>query len=155
MKETRMPPAYSANLVANSGNTIYGVSVIWWIVVQSVWTLIYNSTQLSQSIHLISVWNSVKKVVGPHALNLKSSTQNWRKINKKFLVLLQSCWPRTGGPVAISNTAPDDPWFVSLSWMFQNSKYIVALRFRQVGLRSSFLICYFYQRLNSNSLSYV
>ena len=28
MKETRMPPAYSANLVANSGNTIYGVSVI-------------------------------------------------------------------------------------------------------------------------------
>ena len=23
-----MPPAYSANLVANSGNTIYGVSVI-------------------------------------------------------------------------------------------------------------------------------
>ena len=28
MKETRMPPAYAANLVANSGNTIYGVSVI-------------------------------------------------------------------------------------------------------------------------------
>ena len=28
MKETRMPPAYSANLVANSGNTIYGVGVI-------------------------------------------------------------------------------------------------------------------------------
>ena len=28
MKVTRMPPAYSANLVANSGNTIYGVSVI-------------------------------------------------------------------------------------------------------------------------------
>ena len=28
MKETRMPPAESANLVANSGNTIYGVSVI-------------------------------------------------------------------------------------------------------------------------------
>ena len=35
MKETRMPPAQSANLVANSGNTIYGVSVItilrWYI----------------------------------------------------------------------------------------------------------------------------
>ena len=28
MKDTRMPPAQSANLVANSGNTIYGVSVI-------------------------------------------------------------------------------------------------------------------------------
>ena len=28
MKETRMPPVYSANLVANSGNTIYNVSVI-------------------------------------------------------------------------------------------------------------------------------
>ena len=28
MKETRMPPALSANLVANSGNTIYGVSII-------------------------------------------------------------------------------------------------------------------------------
>ena len=28
MKETRMPPASAANLVANSGNTIYWVSVI-------------------------------------------------------------------------------------------------------------------------------
>ena len=28
MKDTRMPSAYSANLVANSGNSIYGVSVI-------------------------------------------------------------------------------------------------------------------------------
>ena len=28
MKETRMPPAQSANLTANSGNTIYGVGVI-------------------------------------------------------------------------------------------------------------------------------
>ena len=28
MKETRMPPAKSANLAANSGNTIYGASVI-------------------------------------------------------------------------------------------------------------------------------
>ena len=28
MKETRMPPAYAANLVANGGNTIYGVSII-------------------------------------------------------------------------------------------------------------------------------
>ena len=28
MKETRMPPAQSANLVANNGSTIYGVSVI-------------------------------------------------------------------------------------------------------------------------------
>ena len=29
MKETRMPPAYAANLVVNSGNAIYGVE---WIV---------------------------------------------------------------------------------------------------------------------------
>ena len=28
MKETRIPPAQSANLAANSGNTIYGVGVI-------------------------------------------------------------------------------------------------------------------------------
>ena len=28
MKETRMPPVQSANLVANSANTIYGVGVI-------------------------------------------------------------------------------------------------------------------------------
>ena len=28
MKQTRMPPAKAANLVANSGNTIYGISVI-------------------------------------------------------------------------------------------------------------------------------
>ena len=28
MKETRMPPAKAANLVANNGNTIYGVGVI-------------------------------------------------------------------------------------------------------------------------------
>ena len=30
MKETRMPPALAANLVANSDNTIYGVGVIVW-----------------------------------------------------------------------------------------------------------------------------
>ena len=28
MQETRMPPAYAANLAANSGNTIYGVERI-------------------------------------------------------------------------------------------------------------------------------
>ena len=28
MKETQMPPAWAANLVANSGNTIYGVGEI-------------------------------------------------------------------------------------------------------------------------------
>ena len=28
MKDTRMPPAKAANLVANSGKTIYGVGVI-------------------------------------------------------------------------------------------------------------------------------
>ena len=28
MKETRTPPAKAANLVVNSGNTIYGVGVI-------------------------------------------------------------------------------------------------------------------------------
>ena len=32
MKETRMSPAYSANLVANSGNTIYWVSAIVAII---------------------------------------------------------------------------------------------------------------------------
>ena len=37
MKETRMPPAYSANLVANSGNTIYGVSVI--NILSTLWLL--------------------------------------------------------------------------------------------------------------------
>ena len=33
--------------------------------------------------------------------------KNWRKINKKFPVL-QSCRPRTGGPVGISNTGSDN-----------------------------------------------
>ena len=28
MKVTQMPPVYAANLVANSGNTAYGVGVI-------------------------------------------------------------------------------------------------------------------------------
>ena len=28
MKETRVPPAHAANLVANSGNDLYGVYVI-------------------------------------------------------------------------------------------------------------------------------
>ena len=31
MKETRMPPAWAANLVANNGNTIYGVGVITYL----------------------------------------------------------------------------------------------------------------------------
>ena len=29
MKETRMPPMHAANLVANSGNALYGVYSIW------------------------------------------------------------------------------------------------------------------------------
>ena len=46
MKVTRMPPAYSANLVANSGNTIYGVSVI------DHWSLGANwHTNVSDSTH--------------------------------------------------------------------------------------------------------
>ena len=64
-----------------------------------------------------SVWNSVKKVVGPPAWNPTSWTWNWRKINKKFLVLLlllQSCQPWPGGPVGISNT--------------DNSRYEIQLR---------------------------
>ena len=34
MKVTQMPPVHAANLVANSGNTAYGVDVIvasWWL----------------------------------------------------------------------------------------------------------------------------
>ena len=30
MKVTQMPPVHAANLVANSGNTAYGVEVIVW-----------------------------------------------------------------------------------------------------------------------------
>ena len=29
MKETRIPPAHAANLMANSGNALYGVKVIF------------------------------------------------------------------------------------------------------------------------------
>ena len=36
MKETRMPPVKAANLVANSGNTIYGVGVIQWLMAEEV-----------------------------------------------------------------------------------------------------------------------
>ena len=46
-----------------------------------------------------------QKVVGLPVLNLKSEIWNWRKINKNFPVLLQSCRPRTGGPVGIFNIA--------------------------------------------------
>ena len=42
MKETRMPPAYSANLVANSGNAIYGVSV--------------NPTQRASNAENVPIW---------------------------------------------------------------------------------------------------
>ena len=37
MKETRMPPAQSANLAANSGNTIYGVGVIVIHISFEIW----------------------------------------------------------------------------------------------------------------------
>ena len=32
MKVTQMPPVHAANLVANSGNTAYGVDVILWLL---------------------------------------------------------------------------------------------------------------------------
>ena len=56
MKETRMPPAKSANLVANSGNTICGVSVI----------LLYVTCQ----------WSSPEKKT--HVKKTCESCKNWQ-----------------------------------------------------------------------------
>ena len=39
MKVTQMPPVHAANLVANSGNTAYGVDII---TSMPVWTHLYN-----------------------------------------------------------------------------------------------------------------
>ena len=35
MKETQMPPVHAANLVANIGNTAYGVDVIEMVIYES------------------------------------------------------------------------------------------------------------------------
>ena len=42
MKETQMPPAKAANLVANNGNTIYGVGVIAERTLNSVVTFLIS-----------------------------------------------------------------------------------------------------------------
>ena len=42
MKVTRMPPVHAANLVANSGNTAYGVDVImanWEFILSNPFTV--------------------------------------------------------------------------------------------------------------------
>ena len=41
-KVTQMPPVYAANLVANSGNTVYGVDVIVWIIISYLCTYFQN-----------------------------------------------------------------------------------------------------------------
>ena len=72
MEETRMPPAYSANQVANSGNTIYhvyGVSVNYALSRYdgSFWTLI---TQLVG--HMTEIWSRQAK--GPCRKGLSIQT---------------------------------------------------------------------------------
>ena len=37
MKVTQMPPVHAANLVANSGNTAYGVDVLYIFLINSNW----------------------------------------------------------------------------------------------------------------------
>ena len=54
MKETRMPPAWSANLVANSGNTIYGVSVIVYICTYNI--CVYDN-YVQEWLHVINKWS--------------------------------------------------------------------------------------------------
>ena len=51
MKETRMPPAQSANLAANSDNTIYGVGVIRPIGTMQ-WNFNLNSSIFIKKMHL-------------------------------------------------------------------------------------------------------
>ena len=51
--------------------------------------------------------------------------KNWRKINKKFLVLKKSCQPRTGGPVEISNTGNRPLW--NVTWQLWQNLAIQAI----------------------------
>ena len=55
MKETRMPPAQSANLVENSDNTIYGVSVINYDVISG---LIINVILKNEEMFTIEGWEN-------------------------------------------------------------------------------------------------
>ena len=49
MNVTQMPPVHAANLVAKSGNTAYGVDVIWPIC-----NTIWDNAMLKQSLSLVN-----------------------------------------------------------------------------------------------------
>ena len=51
-----------------------------------------------------AVFETQSKTCRCSCLESQIINKRLKKIHKKFLVLLQSCWPRTGGPVGISNT---------------------------------------------------
>ena len=88
MKETRMPPAQSANLVANNGSTIYGVSVIktsrlkhGWDQFHTIFSLKFRNFNLQLQIYLsfsisITITSSLYQVV----FNFNSSSNKFQLI---------------------------------------------------------------------------
>ena len=81
MKETRMPPALLANLVANNGNTIYGVSVIDLSTVMA-----YNC--------FLHYWPFVRGIYGslvdpPHKEPVMQTFDDF------FVVSRTNCWTRS------------------------------------------------------------
>ena len=59
MKETRMPPAQSANLVANNGSTIYGVSVIAQQTLP-VRSKVYQASPHLGPVNVVWLWKTQK-----------------------------------------------------------------------------------------------
>ena len=60
MKETQMPPASSANLVADNGSTIYGVSVIGRseIMINKIWIKLQTFSLKEKGPNMLSAkWN--------------------------------------------------------------------------------------------------
>ena len=50
MKVTQMPPVHAANLMANSGNTAYGIDVIWMSSTYRFFSSSSSSGRLSFSV---------------------------------------------------------------------------------------------------------
>ena len=75
MKVTRMPPSEAANLVANSGNTIYGVGV-FEVILPGIFVLVCGSPEY---------W----RVAEVHQAIIRTSKNMWAH-DLEFLALIVS-----------------------------------------------------------------
>ena len=86
MKETRVPPAYAANLVANSGNTIYGVEII----VVNFWHWLCQKCLVPDYISNAKHWKTFSFV----KMHIMGKCNEVKEADKVLLISLSKLWSK-------------------------------------------------------------